>query len=98
MYLIIGLVFDIGLLIYFKYTNFFIDNFNNLFNTDFSIGNIVMPLGISFFTFQTISYLIDVYKKEIVADKSLIDLSCYITLFPQLVAAIPKIRLAILSG
>lgn len=91
LYLIIGLVFDIGLLIYFKYTNFFINNFNSLFNTDFSIGNIVMPLGISFFTFQTISYLIDVYKKEIVADKSLIDLSCYITLFPQLVAG-PIVR------
>jgi len=91
LFLIIGLIFDIGLLIYFKYTNFFIDNINNLFNTTFNIGKIIMPLGISFFTFQTISYLIDVYKKDIPADKSFIDLSCYITLFPQLVAG-PIVR------
>ena len=90
-YLIIGLIFDIGLLIYFKYTNFFLDNFNSLFNTNFSFGKIVMPLGISFFTFQTISYLIDVYRKDVPADKSFIDLSCYITLFPQLVAG-PIVR------
>ena len=91
LFLIIGLIFDIGLLIYFKYTNFFIDNFNNLFNTSINIGKIIMPLGISFFTFQTISYLIDVYKKDVPADKSFIDLSCYITLFPQLVAG-PIVR------
>jgi len=91
LFLIIGLVFDIGLLIYFKYTNFFIDNINNLLGTDLVFKKVIMPLGISFFTFQTISYIIDVYKKDVVADKSFVDLSCYVTLFPQLVAG-PIVR------
>ena len=91
IYLIIGLIFDIGLLIYFKYTNFFVDNFNNLFDTNIYLKKIIMPLGISFFTFQTISYLIDVYRKDVLADKNILDLSCYITLFPQLVAG-PIVR------
>lgn len=91
LYLIVGLIFDISLLLYFKYTNFFIDNVNNLLGTKIIIKKIIMPLGISFFTFQTISYLIDVYKKEVKADHNFIDLSCYITLFPQLVAG-PIVR------
>ena len=90
-FLIIGLIFNLGLLIYFKYTNFFIDNINSIFKTNLVISKILMPLGISFFNFQTISYIIDVYKKEIPADKSFIDLSCYVTLFPQLVAG-PIVR------
>ena len=91
LYLIIGIIFNISLLFYFKYTNFFIDNVNYLLGTSFNIGKIIMPLGISFFTFQTLSYIIDVYKKEIKADYSFIDLSCYVTLFPQLVAG-PIVR------
>lgn len=91
LFLLIGLIGDIGLLIYFKYTNFFIDNINSILNTNIYIKNIVMPLGISFFTFQSISYLIDVYRRDVPADKNLIDLSCYITLFPQLVAG-PIVR------
>ena len=91
LYLIIGVIFNISLLFYFKYTNFFIDNVNYLLGTSFNIGKIIMPLGISFFTFQTLSYIIDVYKKEIKADYSFIDLSCYVTLFPQLVAG-PIVR------
>lgn len=89
--LVLGLLVDIGLLIYFKYTNFFVENFNNLVGTNFSLFDIVMPIGISFFTFQTISYLIDVYKKDVKASHNLIDFATYVCLFPQLVAG-PIVR------
>ena len=59
-----GLVFNIGLLGYFKYMDFFIENINLIFQTDFALRNILLPLGISFFTFQQISFLIDVYKEN----------------------------------
>ena len=72
IYLIIGLIFNIGLLIYYKYTNFFISTFNDIFNLNLSTLNIVLPLGISFFTFQNISYLIDVYKKDVESEKNLL--------------------------
>ncbi|KAI4444739.1 Peptidoglycan O-acetyltransferase [Schaedlerella arabinosiphila] len=57
-----GLVFNIGLLGYFKYMDFFIENINLIFRTDFALRNILLPLGISFFTFQQLSFLVDVYK------------------------------------
>lgn len=57
-----GLVFNIGLLGYFKYTDFFIENVNLIFKTDFVLKNILLPLGISFFTFQQISFIVDAYK------------------------------------
>ena len=60
--LILALIYNIGQLIYFKYTNFFISNLNNLFDTNIKILSIIMPIGISFFTFQNLSYIIDVYK------------------------------------
>lgn len=91
IFLIIGLIFDIGLLFYFKYTNFFIENINNIFSTPIRYLDIVMPIGISFFTFQTISYLIDVYKKEVKVSKNFINFTTYVCLFPQLVAG-PIVR------
>ncbi len=91
IYLIIGLIFNIGLLIYYKYTNFFISTFNDIFNLNLSTLNIVLPLGISFFTFQNISYLIDVYKKDVESEKNLLTYLTYITFFPQLVAG-PIVR------
>lgn len=90
-YLIIGLIINIGILIYYKYTNFLIENINNIFNINIKYLSVIMPLGISFFTFQTISYLIDVYKKDVKASKNIVNLSTYITLFPQLVAG-PIVR------
>ena len=57
----LGLVFNIGLLFYFKYMDFFISSINDIFNTSFELMNILLPLGISFFTFQQLSYLIDSY-------------------------------------
>lgn len=59
----VGVIFNIGILIYFKYMDFFIENINYFFRTDFTVQNIVLPLGISFYTFQQISFLIDTYKE-----------------------------------
>ena len=90
-YLIIGLIVNLGLLGYFKYTNFFIDNFNSIFNLSISSLNVILPLGISFFTFQNISYIVDVYKGDVKAQTNFLSYSTYITFFPQLVAG-PIVR------
>ena len=90
VYLVLDIVFNISLLCYFKYTNFFLQNINGLFNTNISLFNIVMPIGISFFTFQTMSYVIDVYR-GMKADKNFFTFATYVCLFPQLVAG-PIVR------
>ena len=79
------------LLFIFKYSNFFMNNINSLLHINIKIPNIVLPIGISFYTFQTISYIVSVYKKSIKAQKSIINLGCYITAFPQLIAG-PIVR------
>ncbi len=86
--LILGMtiVIDLSFLAYFKYFNFMIDNFNTLFAMDARFIDVIMPIGISFYTFQAMSYLIDVYRKEADVQRDLYKLSLYITLFPQLVA------------
>lgn len=89
--LTLGLIFNLGLLFYFKYTNFFLNTFINLFGFSKVTLNIILPLGISFFTFQNVSYLIDVYKKGVEPQKSFITYATYITLFPQLIAG-PIVR------
>ncbi len=91
LYLIIGITFNLVLLIYYKYTGFFIENFTNLFQLNPISLNIVLPLGISFFTFQNLSYLIDVYKNEVSCQKNPLTYCTYICLFPQLVAG-PIVR------
>ena len=91
LFLIIGLIINIALLLYYKYTNFFLDTFTNIFNLNPMTLNIILPLGISFFTFQNISYLIDVYRKDVEAQKNFLKYATYITLFPQLVAG-PIVR------
>lgn len=83
--LIIGLAVNIGLLLYFKYTDFFITSINKIFKSDFNLLNIALPLGISFFTFQQISFIIDTYKGE-VANYNFINYASYVTFFPQLIA------------
>lgn len=83
--LYIGLIFNIGLIFYFKYFNFFIDNINIVFKTDFNLKNILLPLGISFFTFQQLSFVIDSYKRE-VPRYSFLEYACFVTYFPQLIA------------
>ncbi len=89
--LILGLASNIGILFYYKYTNFFLETAFSLFNQKAPFLNIVLPLGISFFTFQNISYLCDVYKKEVPSQKNFLTYCMYITLFPQLVAG-PIVR------
>ena len=63
--LILTILYNVIQLLYFKYTDFFIININNIFNTNIGLLRVVMPIGISFFTFQTLSYVIDVYKKDV---------------------------------
>lgn len=91
IYLIISVVLNLLLLGYFKYINFFIENINNIFNSSLSSINVVMPIGISFFTFQTMSYVIDVYNKNVKVNKNFINFATYVCLFPQLVAG-PIVR------
>lgn len=88
---ITSVCFNLLLLGIFKYFNFFLDNLNNLFNLNIKFINLALPIGISFYTFQILTYIIDVYKKEVPAQKSIINLGCYIASFPQLIAG-PIVR------
>ena len=88
---IISIMIPIFLLIFFKYTDFFITNINNVFKANIPLLNIALPIGISFYTFQLISYLIDVYRGTVKAQKNFILLGTYISLFPQLIAG-PIVR------
>ena len=84
--LISTIIIDLGFLVYFKYFNFLITNCNNLFHSNINALDIIMPLGISFYTFQAISYVIDVYRGECSVQKNLYKLALFICLFPQLIA------------
>ena len=86
--LIAALVGSLGMLFYFKYTNFVLESANALFGTSFVPiqGISVLPLGISFYTFQTLSYSIDVYRGEVAAEHNIIDFGAYVVMFPQLIA------------
>lgn len=77
---------NLAFLLYFKYFNFILENFNHLFHLNIHPVNIIMPIGISFYTFQALSYIIDVYKNEVKATKNIYKLALYICLFPQLIA------------
>ena len=80
-----GVMVNIILLIYFKYTDFFIGTLNWITDKDFSLMYLILPLGISFFTFQQISFLIDTYRKEVTA-YHFVEYACFVTYFPQLIA------------
>lgn len=90
-FLILGIVLNFLALGYYKYSNFFIENINNILNVNVRYLSIILPLGISFFTFQNVSYLIDVYRGDIAPQKSIIKYGTYITFFPQLIAG-PIVR------
>ena len=85
LYMILGVLINVCLLFYFKYFNFFIDNLNSIFKTSFFVKTILLPLGISFFTFQQISFIVDAYKGEI-SEYDFIDYALFVTFFPQLIA------------
>lgn len=89
--LIVAVIFNIGSLGIFKYSVFFIETINNLLSSSIPIPNIRLPLGISFFTFQALSYIIDVYRKEVPVQRKITNLGLYITAFPQLIAG-PIVR------
>ena len=80
------IIANLGFLIYFKYFNFLIDNCNNIFHSHIDPLNIVMPIGISFYTFQALSYVVDVYRGDCNVQKDIYKLALYICLFPQLIA------------
>ena len=95
LFLVFSVILNIGLLAYFKYANFFIDNFNALLvvfgANPIRWTKVVLPIGISFFTFQKMSYSIDVYRKTSAPLKSIADYALFIMLFPQLIAG-PIVR------
>ena len=91
--LIVSVVIYLGFLGYFKYANFFVENFVLLTGLDVKLLNIALPIGISFYTFQILSYSVDVYRKDVPAQKNPINLAAYITMFPQLIAG-PIVRYA----
>ncbi len=89
--LIGAIVINLGLLGLFKYTNFLVGTVNNLAGTDIPLLKLALPLGISFYTFQALSYVIDVYKQSCEPQKNYIKFAMYITMFPQLIAG-PIVR------
>ena len=88
--LIFALIANIGVLGYFKYYNFFVENINSVFNVSFTFHHMILPLAISFFTFQQLSYIIDNYRGE-APDYTFLDFAAYIAFFPQLVSG-PIVR------
>ena len=88
---IIAVVFDLFVLIFFKYMNFFVSNLSNIGIEINGYHEIALPIGISFFTFQIMSYVIDVYRKDVKAQRNCADLALYISMFPQLIAG-PIVR------
>ncbi len=89
--LIFSLVINLGLLAYFKYTNFFASILNDSLHTKINYFNIILPVGISFYTFQVLSYTIDVYRNQLTPTDDMLDFAFYITFFPHLVAG-PIVR------
>ena len=100
LWVVVSLCVNLGLLCYFKYTNFLLECWASLTGGNFSMLDIFLPVGISFFTFQSLSYTIDVYRREIKPLTNLLDYAFYVSFFPQLVAGpivrardfIPQIR------
>ena len=91
LFLTLTITSNILVLCYFKYTGFFLSNINNIFGFNINIPDIILPIGISFYTFQAMSYVIDVYRKEVKLQTNFLTLLLYVSLFPQLVAG-PIVR------
>ena len=91
IFLILALFICVGILVYFKYTNFLIENINLWLKDKIDFIYVILPIGISFYTFQLISYIIDVYRGQEKIKKNILKLAMYISLFPQLIAG-PIVR------
>ena len=89
--LISSIAINLGLLGFFKYADFFIGSVNGIFGLDIPLTNVPLPIGISFYTFQTMSYTIDVYRGRVRAQKNIISMATFVSLFPQLIAG-PIVR------
>lgn len=85
-FLTLSIFFNMGMLFFFKYANFFIDNINTVTTLELSPIALTLPLGISFYTFQTLSYTIDVYLGKVKAERNIINFGAFVALFPQLIA------------
>lgn len=96
LFLILGIIINFLILFYFKYYNFFLQNINSILNTNFNLLSITLPLGISFYTFQNTSYLIDVYKEKVKSSKSLLSYATYLLMFPHLLQG-PIVRYETIS-
>ena len=90
-FLVLSVVVNLLILGFFKYSDLFISSLNSIFNISIPLLNLSLPIGISFYTFQTMSYSIDVYQKKANAQKNVIDFGCYVAMFPQLIAG-PIVR------
>ncbi len=84
--LVLACIYDVGILVLFKYTGFFIENINAVAGTEIKVPEIALPLGISFYTFQIMSYVVDVYRQTCPPEKNILDLGTYLVMFPQLIA------------
>lgn len=84
--LVLAIIYNLGTLVFFKYINFIIDNINSAAGTSIDNVDITLPLGISFYTFQIMSYVIDLYRGKVKCEKSIINLGTYLCMFPQLIA------------
>lgn len=85
-WLLFGIVFNFWWLLFFKYWGFGTENINAIFKTGFTVKDIILPIGISFYTFQNVSYIIDIYRKKAKAEKNLVNYGAYLSMFPQLIA------------
>ncbi|NBV05761.1 MAG: MBOAT family protein [Proteobacteria bacterium] len=90
-YVTVAIAFNLLLLGYFKYANFLVENLNHILPYQITLAKVHLPIGISFFTFHAISYLVDIYRKKSRAQKNIFDLALYIAFFPQLIAG-PIVR------
>ena len=95
--LALSAVASLGLLAYCKYADFFIENFNAVTGLSVPLLNIALPVGVSFYTFQILSYVVDVYRGDVPAQRNFIDLAMYIAMFPQLIAG-PIVRYSDIAG
>ncbi|MBO7395008.1 MAG: MBOAT family protein [Ruminococcus sp.] len=86
MWLVIGIAFNFWWLAFFKYTGFAFNNINLLLKNDLPVRDIILPIGISFYTFQNVSYIVDVYRRKAKAETNIINYGAYISMFPQLIA------------
>lgn len=89
--LVSSVIINLGILMTFKYSAFFVENINKAFGASLYVPKFSLPLGISFYTFQILSYTIDVYRGKVKAQRSILSFMCYVTMFPQLVAG-PIVR------